>query len=329
MIPPSKRRRVSRLEERITDARHEKILRGVRRVAMKIAPRFHARMHAASVIALVRYGDAQIDEPLSQARRRTVVKLVSRFGTDTQIEEQLEQRWQAIELEGNAKLVSLFGPDIKPWLEETIFRPRQSRPAYSLHIMKLEAGLPGGPEKFSGPLASAPRWLLKFAGVERDADILGFKLPDLSQAPELRRNARKDRDRWPLLPEGTIDAGAPCYEPDLPVSTEKLIERHIETTMSEIIRNQGHRNMSERTRQPLGPRAHRNQNDNLRPPWKKGLGGRPPGALNHTTRAVRATIMAAADMMGGVDGMVKWIKKHADNEFVFWSKMYLDRKSVV
>jgi hypothetical protein len=89
--------------------------------------------------------------------------------------------------------------------------------------------------------------------------------------------------------------------------------------------------MSERKRQPLGPRAHasngngvkRNKNDNLRPPWKKGQGGRPPGALNHTTRAVRDTIMAAADMMGGVDGMVKWIKKHEDNEFAFWSEMYL------
>ena len=226
MIPPSQRRRLSRLEDRITDARtdarYEKIWRGVGR---KLAPEFFASMHATSVVALLRYGDAQIDEPLSQAHTRAIGKLVSRFGTNSQIEERLSQAHEQAEEEANAILVSLFGSDIKPCLEETIFRPCRSRPAYSLHIMKLKAELPGGPEKFSGPLASAPPWLLNFAGVERDAHILGFQLPDLSRASKLGRDARKDRDRWPLLPEGTIDAGGPCYEPDRHVSTEELIER--------------------------------------------------------------------------------------------------------
>ena len=180
MIPRSVRSRLSRLEDRITDARLEM---RVREALIEVAPLFYASMHAASVVALVRYGDAQIDER-PQFDKRVI-----------------------------AKLVSLLGPDIKPWLEEP--SPHLSHPSLCPQIIMLLKELPGGPEQFSGPLASAPRWLLKFAGVQRDAHILGFKLPNLSRASKLGREARKDRDRWPLLPQGTIDAGGPCDEHDL------------------------------------------------------------------------------------------------------------------
>ena len=77
--------------------------------------------------------------------------------------------------------------------------------------------------KFERIFSKAPVWLLKFTGVEWDAKLLGFKLRKLVGAPELGSEARLDRNRWPFLPEGTIDAGGPCSEPDEP--WERIIER--------------------------------------------------------------------------------------------------------
>ena len=85
--------------------------------------------------------------------------------------------------------------------------------------------LPGGNEKFKFEriFSEAPAWLLKFTGIEWDAKLLGFKLRKLVGAPTLGRQARLDRNKWPFLPEGTIDAGGPCSEPDEP--WEKIVER--------------------------------------------------------------------------------------------------------
>jgi hypothetical protein len=65
----------------------------------------------------------------------------------------------------------------------------------------------------------APPWLLKFTGTHWDATILKITLPDLSGAPELGKEARIDRDRWPGLPLGTIDAGGPAGEPEEAIAT--------------------------------------------------------------------------------------------------------------
>jgi hypothetical protein len=77
--------------------------------------------------------------------------------------------------------------------------------------------------KFERIFSEAPAWLLKFTAVEWDGKILGFKIPKLVGAPELGREARLDRNKWPSLPEGTIDAGGPCLEPDEP--WEKIVKR--------------------------------------------------------------------------------------------------------
>lgn len=107
MIPRSVRSRLSRLEDRITDALCDKRLRGA---VIEVAPVVFARMHAASVVALVRYGGVRIDEPLSRAYNRAIAKLASRYGSDiAQIIEPPQIDKQVI-----GKLVSLFGPEIKP-----------------------------------------------------------------------------------------------------------------------------------------------------------------------------------------------------------------------
>src|SRR5260370_7741924 len=81
--------------------------------------------------------------------------------------------------------------------------------------------LPGANEnlKFERIFSKAPVWLLNFTGVEWDAKLLGFKLPKLVGAPALGVEARPDRNRWPFLPQGTIDVGGPCSEPDKPLET--------------------------------------------------------------------------------------------------------------
>ena len=77
--------------------------------------------------------------------------------------------------------------------------------------------------KFERIFSKAPVWLLKFTGIEWDAKLLGFKLRKLVGAPALGWEARRDRNRWPFLPEGTIDAGGECSDPDEP--WERIIER--------------------------------------------------------------------------------------------------------
>ena len=78
--------------------------------------------------------------------------------------------------------------------------------------------LPGANDnlKFERIFSKAPVWLLKFTGVEWDAKLLGFKLPKLIGAPDLGSEARLERNQWPILPKGTIDAGGPCSDPDEP-----------------------------------------------------------------------------------------------------------------
>jgi hypothetical protein len=187
--------RFSRLERRVKDALFEQRLWDG---FIEFMPALYARSHSTAVVAVSRYGNPQIDEPLCHAYRRTM-----------------------------DELESLFKTEIAQWLEENNCSRYQLRAgAVSPGIMILLNESEGKDARVAADLSSVPAWLLKFTGVKRDADILGYMLPDLSRAPKLGREARKDRDRWPLLPEGTIDAGGPCDEPDRQVTTEELLRRN-------------------------------------------------------------------------------------------------------
>jgi len=95
----------------------------------------------------------------------------------------------------------------------------------TFYSVRMFNALPGADInlKFERIFSKAPVWLLNFTGIEWDAKLLGFKLPKLVGAPALGEEARRDRNQWPFLPEGTIDRGGPCSEPDEP--WEKIIER--------------------------------------------------------------------------------------------------------
>ena len=50
--------------------------------------------------------------------------------------------------------------------------------------------------------------------------------------------------------------------------------------------------------------------------------GRPKGSQNRATKAVKDTIMAAAEELGGVDRLVTWAKEDPANERAFWASIY-------
>lgn len=56
--------------------------------------------------------------------------------------------------------------------------------------------------------------------------------------------------------------------------------------------------------------------------FRKGQGGRPKGASNKTTVAVKEVIATAADRLGGVTRLVAWAKEDPANERVFWGTVY-------
>ena len=160
------------------------------------APLRHARTHAMEVATVVLYGEPNIEEPLRIAQSRMLENLDKYF---------------------NAALAELF-------ISEYGFEPPSIIKA-RLYPSLMFRNLRGGNDnlKFERVFSEAPAWLLKFTAIDWDAKLLGFKLRKLVGTPELGRDARFDRNKWPSLPEGTIDAGGPCSEPDEP--WEKIVER--------------------------------------------------------------------------------------------------------
>lgn len=195
MLPRSVHKRVRRLEAWVKHTAEEKSRREAKNRNTLLS---RARNHAAEVVALILYGEVDIHEPLEHAYWRSIEELGPIVGAET------EQKLR----ESGADDSRLRLSDIyRPWV--------------------LLNTLPGEDDrdKLSPIFCSGPAWLLKFTSVERDAALLGFELPDLSSAPELGRDARADRDRWPMLPRGTIDAGGPCDDPDPYLTSEELLMR--------------------------------------------------------------------------------------------------------
>ena len=138
-----------------------------------------ARIHAIEVAAVVLYGEPKIAEPLSVAYLRMQEKLDKQFAAAA-------DEW---------------------WLRHSGEKADPLMRGILCQLLMFDA-LPGADDnlKFERIFSNAPVWLLNFAGIEWDAKLLGFKLPKLVGAPALGVEARLDRNRWPFLPEGTIDA---------------------------------------------------------------------------------------------------------------------------
>ena len=160
------------------------------------APTDFARLHAIQVAAVALYGEPKMEEPLRIAHFRMQQKLNEEFAAAA------KEYWKRERAENGDPLML----------------------DYLCQLLMFNS-LPGANDnlKFERIFSKAPVWLLKFTGVEWDAKLLGFKLRKLVGAPELGSEARLERNQWPFLPEGTIDAGGPCSDPDEP--WERIIER--------------------------------------------------------------------------------------------------------
>ena len=163
-----------------------------------LAPAQWAYLHAIEVAAVVLCGEPKMEEPLSVAQSRMQEKLAKEFAAAAQ------ERW-----------IRERGEKAESWMI-----PR-------LCLLLMFNALHGANDnlKFERIFSKAPVWLLKFTGVEWDAKLLGFKLRKLVGAPELGSEARLERNQWPFLPKGIIDAGGPCSEADEP--WERIIERAV------------------------------------------------------------------------------------------------------
>ena len=174
------------------------------------------------IAAAVQAKQDKVDAPLRRADRHAIlVAAVALYG-EPKIEEPLGIAWSRVE----EKLTKKFAAAAKEsWIRELEEELHPMFRARFLYVPLMFDKLPGGNNnlKFERIFSEAPAWLLKFTAVEWDAKLLGFKLRKLVGTPELGRDARLERNNWPSLPEGTIDAGGPCSEPDEP--WEKIVER--------------------------------------------------------------------------------------------------------
>ena len=163
------------------------------------APVRFARDHAVEVAAVVLHGEPKVEEPLGIRKSRMLEKLEKQFA-----------------VEAEEFCFRYFGS--KP---DRFLRPHL-RFVYFFYMFD---SLRGGNDnlKFERVFSEAPAWLLKFTAIESDRKLLGFKLRKLVGTPALGREARLERNKWPSLPQGTIDAGGPCSEPDEP--WENIVER--------------------------------------------------------------------------------------------------------
>src|SRR6185436_1143195 len=50
--------------------------------------------------------------------------------------------------------------------------------------------------------------------------------------------------------------------------------------------------------------------------------GRPKGSLNRVTLQAREAILLAAEGLGGVERLIKWVNKNDENEKLFWTVIY-------
>jgi hypothetical protein len=50
--------------------------------------------------------------------------------------------------------------------------------------------------------------------------------------------------------------------------------------------------------------------------------GRPKGSVNKVAKIAKDAIAEAAEMLGGVDRLVEWVKEDTGNEKVFWGTIY-------
>jgi hypothetical protein len=136
---------------------------------------FNAQHHAIAVAAIALSGQPKIDEPLIKAWERAL---------------------QHYGIEFNAR----------GGMNDQVRAAKQLRPI----IMEGKESS----ARFTEIFAAAPVWLLQFTGIVTDARWLKFQVPDMPSTLSWGSDGFEDVRQWPLLPSGTMTAGAPIPKID-------------------------------------------------------------------------------------------------------------------
>jgi hypothetical protein len=134
-----------------------------------------ARHHSTAIAAIVLAGQPKLDEPLIEAWGRTL-------------------RHYRINYNSSKGLAEQF------------------RAAEELRPLVMEGKEQSA--RFTEIFAAAPVWLLQFTGIVTDARWLKFQVPDMPSTLSWGSDGFEDVRQWPLLPSGTMTAGAPIPKID-------------------------------------------------------------------------------------------------------------------
>jgi hypothetical protein len=192
MMDRRSQRRIWKVEELLFAAKRER--ERERRELSEDCVR-HARLHATAVAAIVLSGDPKIDEPLSQAWRRSLQHYRIRKAKGTRIERQVAAAQQL--------LPAILGHETASAAFSKIFR-------------------------------RAPGWLLNFTQTFIDAGFLQFDLPNsIFWRPKWGRDGYEQSRQWPLLPSCTIAAGDPVPDEEARFWPFPLMEESYSTEDSQ------------------------------------------------------------------------------------------------
>jgi len=174
-------RQIARLEKRALP--HIKQREGIERLWRRVC---HGAVAHATVLAfLIRYGNPQMEEPLSEACRRVAES----------------EAWKAC--------CEKFPETCRHCRDEYPFEPygrnRVSVIGYPLRHVLIST-LPGTDEKdkLNGIFKSAPPWLIWFTFADYTAKLLGLDLPDLSDVKGFERSKKMFHGWWGL-PQGSFE----------------------------------------------------------------------------------------------------------------------------
>jgi len=153
---------------------------------------FLAIDHLLRVVAVFRYGEPKIDEPLALAYQRALSKLAG----------------------GQASLTrSMTFPETE--LLDTAVRSKGPSPMEDAAFMSLEATLEVERRdgdiisQFGALIQEIPDWLYCFCRVYVSAGLLAIELPRGSSTAFELRPSRADADVWPFLPQGVLEPKTP------------------------------------------------------------------------------------------------------------------------
>jgi hypothetical protein len=174
-------RQIARLEKRAL--LHIKQREGIEQQWRQV--RDGAVAHAAVLAFLVRYGNPQMDEALSDACRRFAES----------------EAWKAC--------CEKFPESCKNYRDEYLFEPYNRDMVFLIgnplrHI--LISTFPGTDErdKLNRIFRSAPPWLMWFTFADYTAELLGLGLPDLSDVKRFERSKKMFHGWWGL-PQGAFE----------------------------------------------------------------------------------------------------------------------------